>query len=161
MIMLQGRPMVSGHGAGAALVTRMPINFTAAFSKPQNLLPSRRAEFRDRHHDLFGRNLAGSVVVFPACIGSTLTGLVLMQLISEGKAPVALLVQRADSLLISGAVLAKAWFDSRVPVVEYTAPDLFEKIKTGDHVSVNGETGEIGVTAANHARSGRAGSPHM
>lgn len=145
MITLIGRAVVGGHGAGAALVTRMPINFTAAFTKPHNFIPSRRGEVRDHHHDLFGKNVAGHVLVFPACIGSSFTGMVLMQLMSEGRAPTAIVVQSADSLLVSGAVLAQVWFEKAVPVVEYRADDVFEKIHTGDRVRVDGETGEISV----------------
>jgi predicted aconitase with swiveling domain len=145
MITFTGRAVVGGHGSGPALVTRMPINFTAAFTKPHNLVPSRRAEVRDRHHDLFGTRIGGSVLVFPACIGSTFTGMVIMQLMSEEKAPAAIVVQNADSLLVSGAVLGKVWFDKGMPVVEYPSEDLFLKIKNGDRVVVDGETGEIGM----------------
>ena len=145
MITLTGKALVGGHGAGTALVTRMPINFTAALTKPHNFIPSRRAEIRDRHHDLFGKNVAEQVLVFPACIGSSFTGMVLMQLMSEGRAPAAIVVQNADSLLVSGALLAQVWFDKGVAVVEYRADDLFEKIRTGDPVVVDGETGEIKV----------------
>ncbi len=145
MITLRGKAMVGGRGAGKALVTRMPINFTAAFTKPHNFIPSRRAEVRDRHHDLFGSSIAGPVLVFPACIGSTFTGMVLMQLMSEDKAPAAIIVQNADSLLVSGAVLAEVWFNKGIPVVEYRSEDLFERIKTGDHVVVDGETGQVTV----------------
>ena len=145
MIRLRGKAILGGRGAGDALVTRMPINFTAAFSKPQNFIPSRRAEIRDRHHDLFGRNVAGSVLVFPACIGSTFTGMVLMQIASEGSGPAAIVVQNADSLLVSGGVLGEVWFEKGLPLVEYRSDDLFEKIATGDRVVVDGETGEISV----------------
>jgi predicted aconitase with swiveling domain len=87
----------------------------------------------------------GSVLVFPACIGSTFTGMVLMQLMVERRGPAAIVVQNADSLLVSGAVLADAWFEAGVPVVEYKPDDLFEKIKTGDMVEVDGESGEIKI----------------
>ena len=147
MIILQGRAVVGGRGEGLALVSTMPINFTAAFTKPHNLIPSRRAEVRDRHHDLFGTNLAGRVLVFPACIGSTFTGMILMQLMSEDKAPAAIVVQNADSLLVSGAVLAQVWFKKGVPIVEYSAVDLFDRIRTGDRAVVDGETGAIRVGA--------------
>jgi len=85
------------------------------------------------------------VLVFPACVGSTFTGMVLMQLMSEGKGPAAIVVQNADSLLVSGAVLAQVWFSKGVPVVEYQPDDLFEQIRPGDHVVVDGESGEISV----------------
>jgi predicted aconitase with swiveling domain len=138
----QGKVMLTGRGAGPALVTAMPMNFTASFTKPMNLIPSRRAQVMDRHHDLFKKNIEGSVLVFPACIGSTFTGMVLMQLMVEGHAPVAMIVRHADPLLVSGAVLAEVWFKKGVPVVEYRGDDLFARIKTGDWVEVM-ESGEI------------------
>ncbi|HUT52384.1 MAG TPA: DUF126 domain-containing protein [bacterium] len=142
---LQGKVMLGGRGSGPALVTRMPMNFTAAFSKPVNLIPSRRAEIQDQHHELFRKNIEGSVLVFPACIGSTFTGMVLMQLMIEGHGPAAVVVQNADPLLVSGAVLAEVWFKKGVPVVEYQGADLFDKIKSGDRVEVDGASGEIRV----------------
>jgi predicted aconitase with swiveling domain len=145
MTTFKGTAIVAGRGAGEALVTRTPINFTAAFTKPHNLLPWRRGEIRDRHHDRFRSNVAGKVLVFPACVGSTFTGMVLMQLVSEEKGPAAIVVQNADSLLVSGAVLAQVWFSKGVPVVEYQPEDLFEKIRPGDNVAVDGDTGEISV----------------
>jgi predicted aconitase with swiveling domain len=144
MTALRGKPVVGGRGEGRALVTRRPINFTASF---MNLLPRRRAEVRDRHHDLFGKSIARTVLVFPACIGSTYTGMVITQLVQGGVGPAALVVQDADPLLVSGAVMAKVWFDRRVPVVECRGEDLFEKISTGDHVVVDGDSGAIHVGA--------------
>ena len=86
---LTGRPVLPGRGGGPALVTRAPINFTAALTKIANVPLSRRAELRDAHHPLFGRNIAGRVLVFPSCIGSTHTGLVLLDLVSKGRGPAA------------------------------------------------------------------------
>lgn len=145
MTALRGTGVVAGGGAGPALITRMPINFTAAFTKPRNLIPRWRAVICDRHHDLFGKRVTGAVLVYPACIGSTFTGMVLMQLMREGKGPAAMIVQHADSLLVSGAVLAEVWFDAGVPVVEYRSEDLFAQIATGQRVAVDGATGEIRV----------------
>lgn len=142
---LVGTPVLGGKAAGPALVTKMPVNFTAAFSKPANLIPSRRAEIQDRHHDLFGKNIQGSVLVFPACIGSTFTGMVLMQIMSEGHGPAAMIVQNPDSLLVSGAVLAEVWFEKGIPVVRYEGDDVYEIIRTGVKVEVDGDSGEIMV----------------
>jgi len=136
---------MKGKAGGPALVTRMPINFTAAFTKVGNSIPGRRSIIMDRHHDLYKQNIKGSVLVFPACIGSTYTGMVLLELMYGGNSPVAIVVQHADSLLVSGFVLADVWFDCGVPVVEYPSDDIYDLIKNGDNVEVNGDTGEIKV----------------
>ncbi len=140
---LQGKGFVGGKARGQALVTAMPVNFTASFSKPANILPGRRAQVQDRHHELFKQNIKGKVLVFPAVIGSTYTGMMLLQLMFEGAAPAAMVVKSADPLLVSGPVLASVWFQKGVPLVEYGEDDIFERIKTGDQVEVDGDSGEI------------------
>jgi hypothetical protein len=150
-VVLQGKGLVRGRGRGPALVTRQPINFTAALTKVPNILPSRRAEICDRHHELHGRNVAGQVLVFPSCIGSTHTGLVLLELVARGAGPAGMLVQAGDSLLVSGVVLSDVWFDRVIPIVEYAGPDLFDRIADGMTVELDGTTGTITV---NDARSG-------
>lgn len=148
MTVLRCRTVIGGKARGPALVTRQPINFTAAMCKVPNMLPSKRAEIRDSHHELFKRNIADRVLVFPSCIGSTHTGLVLLDLVSMGRGPAALVVQKNDSLLISGVVLSEVWFDRRIPIVEYEHDDLYEHIPDAAVVEVDGDAGEIRVAAA-------------
>lgn len=141
MTTLQGKGIFGGKAKGPALVTRMPVNFTAAFTKPINII--KRSSIQDRRHDLFNENVKGKVLVFPACIGSTYTGMVLTQLMHDGRAPAAMVVNNADSLLVSGSVLAEVWFGAGIAVVEYGSEDLFDKINSGDLVEVDGGSGEI------------------
>jgi predicted aconitase with swiveling domain len=146
MRLLQGRGIIKGRAKGSALISRTPINFTASLTKLQNLLPGRRAEIQDRHHELYKQNVKGTVLVFPTCIGSTYTGMVLLEIMYRRVAPAAMIVLEADSLLVSGSAIAEVWFDCGIPIVEYPSEDLFEKIKTGDTVEVDGATGEIRIT---------------
>jgi hypothetical protein len=92
------------------------------------------------------------VLVFPTCIGSTYTGMVLLEIMYRRVAPAAMIVLEADSLLVSGSAIAEVWFDCGIPIVEYPSEDLFEKIKTGDAVEVDGATGEIRVNPGDSAR---------
>jgi predicted aconitase with swiveling domain len=48
-------------------------------------------------------------------------------------------------LLVAGAVLGGVWFDRVLPVVEYASDDIYQKIRTGDRVIVDGSTGEIRI----------------
>ena len=145
MAVYEGRGVYGGRAAGPALVTRMPVNFTAAHTKPQNLLRSRRDQVQDRHHELYKQNIRNTILVFPSCIGSTYTGMVLLDLMYRGVAPAGLVVQDADSLLVSGVVLAQVWFNAGVPVVEFPDHALFDAIATGDHVSIDAANGTITV----------------
>jgi len=142
---LQGRALVAGYGSGPALVSKTAINFAAAFGRPQNAIPGRRAVINDRHHELFKQNIKGAVLLFPACIGSTFTGMVLLQIMYKKEAPLAMVVQHADPLLIAGSVLAEVWFNCGIPVVEYAREDLYALVRIGDIVSVNGVNGKITI----------------
>ncbi|SHG78605.1 aconitase X swivel domain-containing protein [Ferrimonas marina] len=144
MSILQGKVVVSGTAQGEALVTQQPINFTASMCKVPNMLPSKRAEIRDAHHELFEQNIANKVLVFPSCIGSTHTGLVLLDLVSLERGPAALIVQQNDSLLVSGVVLAQVWFGKSIPIIEYPGDDLFEHIHNGQSISID-EQGQIHI----------------
>lgn len=136
---IQGRPIIAGEASGPALVTRQAVNFTAAMCKPANLLPGRKAQMWDVHHELYKAYLDGVVLVFPACIGSTHTGLVLLDLVALGKGPAALLVQDADSLLVSGVALAETWYERSIPIVEVPGEELFDNIAQGQTISVKAD----------------------
>lgn len=136
---IQGRPIIAGEASGPALVTRQAVNFTAAMCKPANLLPGRKAQMWDVHHELYKQYIDGVVLVFPACIGSTHTGLVLLDLVALEKGPAALLVQDADSLLVSGVALADTWYERSIPIIEVPGESLFENISTDQAVTVRAD----------------------
>jgi predicted aconitase with swiveling domain len=123
----------------------MPINFAAAFGRAANAIPGQRSVINDRHHDLFKKNIKGTVLIFPACIGSTFTGMVLMQIMYKKEAPVAMVIHAADPLIVAGSILADVWFKCGIPVVEYDRQDMFNMVHTGDIIEVNGDTGKIKI----------------
>ena len=143
MKVLQGRGITRGRASGVALVTRTPMNLTASHTKFHNLL--RRGQIRDRHHELFRERVEGKVLVLPRCVGSTFTGIVLLDLIFHEASPLAIVVGEADALLTSGAILADVWFERAIPVVECRDPQLFEIIRTSDSVTVDADLGEVVV----------------
>ena len=145
MISLAANIIIDGACDAPALVTRQPINFTAALCKFPNLFPSKRSESQDEHHELFRQSIAGTVLIFPSCIGSTYTGLVLLELVSSERGPAALVVQKADPLLVSGVILSEVWYEKSIPVLECPDEELFSAIETGDRVRVELGTGKIGV----------------
>ena len=145
MKILKGRPVVKGRASGPALITKIPMNFTASFTKPKNLMPFWRSLVQDNRHDLFNKNIKGSVLVYPATIGSTYTGMILLELMNQGAGPAAIIVQNVDPLMAAGPILADVWFGKGIPVIEYPSEDIFNTISTGAMVEVNGDTGEIFV----------------
>jgi len=149
-----GKSVIKGYGKGPALFTDKAVNWTAGFTKPENLLPFKKAEFRDRHHPWFKMNIKGKVLLIPACIGSTHTGLVLLDLVRLQNGPAAIVIDHADSLLVSGIVLSEVWYERAIPLVEYSTAALHEHVQDGGMVEVNGDTGEIVLPEAAAATSG-------
>ena len=143
---LVGKPILAGHAGGPLLATDVPVNFTAAFTKIPNLVPAWRALVRDRHHPWYNTNIEGKVLAMPACIGSTHTGLVLLDLVRLEAGPAAIVVGHADPLLVSGVVLSEVWYETGVPIVEYPTDALRAAIPNGTRVEVDGTTGAITVT---------------
>ncbi len=140
-----GNPVLKGKATGPALFTDKAFNFTAAFTKPENLIPGHKAQVRDRHHPWFKMNVHGKVLFIPTAIGSTHTGLVLLDLVRLEKGPAAMVVDVADSLLVSGIVLSEVWYGISIPIVEYPTQELAEMVKDGMTVTVDGDTGEIRI----------------
>ena len=145
MINLLAKVVIDGACDARALVTREPINFTAALCKLPNLWPSKRGVSQDEHHELFGQDLTGKALVFPSCIGSTYTGLVLLELVRSERGPAALVVQKADPLLVSGVVLSEVWYGQSIPVLEHSENNLFHAIHTGDRILIEPGSDKIGV----------------
>lgn len=141
----QGRGVVKGRAVGPALISDRPVNFTAAFTKPLNIVPYFRAEFLDRHHPWFKTNIKGRVLVFPTAIGSTHTGLVLLDLVRLQAGPAALIVDQADPLMVSGVLLSEVWYQRAIPVVEYPTAEIADAARDGDLVEVDGASGTVAL----------------
>ena len=143
---LQGRGITGKKASGQAMITREPMNFTAALSKPQNfLIPWLGHQVNDRHHELYKKLLKNKIFIYPATIGSTGTGMFILELIYQGNNPAAIIVGNADTLMVSGSILSEVWFGRGIPIVEYPGEDIYDLIHDGDQVQVDGESGEIVV----------------
>ena len=143
MITIKGKGIVPGRARAPVLVSRSPINFVAAHTKPLNaLFPS---WFLDPHHELYRKDLQGTIVAFPSCIGSTWTGIVIPRLMRRKNSPAGFVVRQTDPLLVAGLVLSAVWYHRTIPVVQCEDDDLLEKISGHGPVEIDGDTGEIFV----------------
>jgi predicted aconitase with swiveling domain len=140
---IQGRGIISGKAKGRALVTSYPLNLTSGLSKPQNMFNRLAGVYYDRHHELYRQDLYNRILVFPQTIGSTFTGMVVLELIRRGRSPLAMIVQEADPLLTSGLILAEVWLEKNIPLIEIPDPHLFDHFHTGEMVELDGNTGKI------------------
>ncbi len=141
----QGTPILEGKAVGPALITDRPVNFTAAFTQPKNLFPWGRSTFSDRHHPWFGEDIRGRILFLPACIGSTHTGLVLLDLVRLGLGPAAMVVEEFDPLLASGPVLSEVWYGRGMPCVAHPIAPFASIVAPGTIAEVDGISGVVTI----------------
>src|SRR3989337_4074620 len=123
-ISLKCHKIVGGYGEGEALVSHEPICFY--------LTDPKTGVVREKNHELFGKNLAGKVLVFPSGKASSVVQIDgLFKLASYNLAQKALIVKDVETVLIVSAFLVK------VPLVDRLEKDPLEVIHTGDFVKVD------------------------
>lgn len=90
-------------------------------------------------HEAKGKNVAGKVLVFPAGKGGAGDTFGYYYLAKSGKAPKALICNRAQNTTIAGALLVDT------PMIYGFKEDVVKLIKSGDRVRVNSDLGEVEI----------------
>ncbi|MHC8332815.1 cis-3-hydroxy-L-proline dehydratase [Pseudomonas sp. LB3P25] len=107
---LTGRSLVAGAAQGALLFADVGLSFWGGVDPYSG-------EVIDRHHPLSGECLAGRVLAIPSGRGSCTGSSVLMELISNGHAPAALVLAEPDEILTLGVLVAQTIFERSLPVL--------------------------------------------
>ncbi|MFJ3429364.1 cis-3-hydroxy-L-proline dehydratase [Pseudomonas fragi] len=107
---LEGRSLVDGHASAPLLYADIGLSFWGGVDPFSG-------EVIDRHHPLSGECLAGRVLAIPSGRGSCTGSSVLMELISNGHAPAALVLAEADEILTLGVLVARTLFQRSLPVL--------------------------------------------
>lgn len=128
MIKISGcKKIVGGSGAGITLVTRQPINFLA-------MVDAKTGAITDPKHELFGKSLKGTVLVYPNAVGSSVGAYVFYSLAQNKAAPSAIACEKADITTASGCAIAN------IPVVDLPAK---AKVEQGVRATVDADAGTI------------------
>jgi predicted aconitase with swiveling domain len=120
-IVLKGRSIVEGRCRGKALVSSKPISFLGGVDPADGRIIEKR-------HDLSGLCIKDKVLCFPHGHGSTVGSYVLYSLAKKRLAPKAIINQKADPVVVVGAIIAN------VPMIDQV--DI-RRIKTGDTVEID------------------------
>ena len=107
---LEGRSLVDGCASAPLLYAEVGLSFRGGVDPFSG-------EVIDRHHPLSGECLAGRVLAIPSGRGSCTGSSVLMELISNGHAPAALVLAEADEILTLGVLVAQTLFQRSLPVL--------------------------------------------
>ncbi len=125
---MKGRVIKEGKASGEALVTKQPISFFGGVDLDTGTIV-------EKNHELENICVAGKVLVFPRGKGSTVGSYAIYRMKKAGKAPVAIVCEETETIVAVGAII------SGIPMVDMV--DI-SKIKTGDKVTVDGETVSVG-----------------
>ncbi|USH00351.1 DUF126 domain-containing protein [Thermococcus argininiproducens] len=124
---LKGRKIFGGKAKGIALVSKKPLSFLGGVDPKTGII-------KDVESDIRGESVKNRILVFPRGKGSTVGSYVIYQLKKNGVAPRAIIVEEAETIVATGAIIAE------IPMVDKI--DI-SKIKTGQFVEVDADKGEI------------------
>jgi len=125
------RAIVKGNDEGEALVTKQPINFLTMIDLKSGIV-------KDAKHELYKKNIANKVLVFPNAVGSSVGAYSIYALKGSRVAPKAIVCKKADITTASGCAIAN------IPLVDSPESDVFA-IKSGLTVKVDAVVGLIEI----------------
>lgn len=126
---LKGRKIVGGEAKGELIVSQKPLSFLGGVDPETGIVT-------DAESDIRGQSIAGKILAFPRGKGSTVGSYVIYALKKNKKAPKAIIVGEAETIVATGAIIAG------IPMVD--GIDV-SKLKSGQRVRVKAEEGLIEV----------------
>jgi uncharacterized protein len=133
-VIVRGRGAFPGVAEGIALVGIKTVPGWDAFD-PQT------GTILEQGNPLFGQTIKGKVLILNGSRGSTGFGTQFLKARIAGVGPIAMVFPRIDSRLGTACVVAK------VPVVTDLEQNIFELVKSGDWVRVDGNQGLVTICA--------------
>lgn len=124
---LKGRIIYKGTAEGEALVSEMPISFYGGVDPNTGII-------LEKGHQLNGQSVKGKILVFPQGKGSTVGSYTLYRMKKNGTAPAGMINRECETIVAVGAII------SEIPCVDKVE---VSKIKTGDRVTIQGDTVSI------------------
>ncbi|WP_297475892.1 DUF126 domain-containing protein [Thermococcus sp.] len=126
---LKGRKIVGGKAEGELIVSQKPLSFLGGVDPETGIVT-------DAESDIRGQIIAGKILAFPRGKGSTVGSYVIYALKKNGKAPKAIIVGEAETIVATGAII------SEIPMVD--GIDV-SKLRSGVKVKVDADRGEVEV----------------
>jgi predicted aconitase with swiveling domain len=114
---IHGRPLISGDADALVVFTAEPLSFWGGYN-------ARTGDVIDRHHELYGQNVAGKVFALPGGRGSSTGSGILLESIRLGTAPAAMILSRADPILALGAIVARELYGRVMPLLVVSEADM-------------------------------------
>jgi len=124
------RKISDGEAEGQVIVSRDAVCFY--------LVEPETGVIIEKNHDIEGRSIAGKVLVMPSGKGSSVVQADgLYKLAKNDKAPKAMIIEHADTVLVSGAIVME------IPMVHKVEKIFYDTVKSGDIISLDATNGMI------------------
>ena len=105
-----------------------------------------RGIFSRPAHALYGESYVGRILVLNTAKGGVATAWMLREMCSRGMAPAALLLNRANPIMVQGAAFAG------LPFIDRFEADITRSLCTGDTVTVLPDEGLVRIDSGRDAR---------
>ncbi|SHI80472.1 predicted aconitase subunit 2 [Dethiosulfatibacter aminovorans DSM 17477] len=88
----------------------------------------------EKNHSLEGKSIAGKILVMPSGKGSSVVQADgLFKLAKHDNAPLGIIVEYPDPVLVSGAIVME------IPMVDSVDSEFYEMIKSSEHIELNAD----------------------
>jgi len=115
--------LVPGKVQGVVLKSEKPINFLGTVDKKTGIIS-------DKNHDLFGKSIKDTILVFPSGVGSSVGAYTIYSIKSNDTAPLAMICQKADITVATGCAL------TNIPLI-IISDEEFSSIYNGMKISLD------------------------
>lgn len=94
----------------------------------------------EKAHDFTGRSMANKILAFPSGKGSSVVQADgIFQLMQTNTQPLGMIVERAETVLVSSAIIFE------IPLVDKVDKEFYKEVKEGDKIRLDATNGEITI----------------
>ncbi len=115
--------LVPGKVQGVVLKSKKPINFLGTVDKKTGIIS-------DKNHDLFGKSIKDTILVFPSGVGSSVGAYTIYSIKSNNTAPLAMICQKPDLTVATVCAL------TNIPLI-IISDEEFSSIENGMKISLD------------------------
>jgi len=133
----QGRAVIPGQVRGNVMVSKKGFNVLSSYMGALVSNGEQTLCTDQNNPDLFQKDLSGAILCIPQVIGSTTAGMLIQTVAAMGVQPKAILFSAtAESLAISGVLLADIWENTKIVTVDGLGDRFLESVQEGQTVEV-------------------------
>jgi predicted aconitase with swiveling domain len=126
---LKGRTIVGGTVKGLILFTTQPINFLSS-------VDNKTGKITDKNHELLGKSLKDSILIFPYSVGSSVGAYSIFALKTNNASPSGIVCSlKTDITTASGCAIAN------IPLLELCKDQVIPEIEIPSEGVIDGSSG--------------------